>query len=163
MFQLFTPAFIEFQAGINLLDGNLEIYLDWLLSHQISQPGLSDLVVTYKSAIELARDIYLMERTQGSEREPVQAKISCLGELTASIGAQTPGMHCLVWPYFIAGASSILPEDRQYFEAKLDQIHQQTRMRNIVVAMESLRDIWRQHPTGGWALHLDRLRPVLAI
>lgn len=104
-----------------------------------------------------------MERTEGTDRDSVQCKVSCLRELTGGIVADTPGMHCLVWPYFIAGASSILPEDRQYFEARLDQIHQQTRMRNIVVAMESLKVIWREHPTGGWALHLDRLRPVLAM
>ncbi|KAF2207623.1 hypothetical protein CERZMDRAFT_50901 [Cercospora zeae-maydis SCOH1-5] len=163
MFELFTPAFIDSETGANTLCGDLDSYLGWLLACQTSNPSWTHLIAIYKHAIEIARDIYLLEKTAAPGRDLIESKVACLRSLTEQIGPDTPGMHCLVWAYFIAAASSILPVDRHYFEVKLREIHQKTRMNNILAALESLERIWQEFPHGGWNLGLGTFRPVLAM
>ncbi|PIA95875.1 hypothetical protein CB0940_10085 [Cercospora beticola] len=161
MFELFTPAFIDSEAGMNILGGNLDSYLGWLLTCQTSNPAWTHLIAIYKHAIELARDIYLLEKAVPSSRDQIQSKVTCVRSLTEQIGIDTPGMHCLVWAYFIAAASSTILTDRHYFEVKLREIYRKTRMNNILAALESLERIWQDFPNGGWNLGLGTLRPVL--
>lgn len=83
--------------------------------------------------------------------------------MTSSISLATPGMHALVWPYFVAAASSQSEDHREYFVFKLRQIHEKTPMDNILIAIERLGEIWERFPSGGWTKSLGRFRPVLAI
>lgn len=81
---------------------------------------------------------------------------------TEPLQHDTPGMHVLVWVYFVAAASTQDLENQNYFVEKLRQVYSKTHMHNIVVAIERLEEIWRQRREGS-AVGFSMMRPVLAI
>lgn len=88
--------------------------------------------------------------------------VDSLRELTGPLHHDTPGMHVLVWVYFVAAASTQDLGNQKYFAEKLRQVYSKTRMHNIVVAIERLEGIWVQRREG-WAVGFSMKRPVLAI
>jgi len=64
-------------------------------------------------------------------------------QLLAPVNENTPGMHAFVWCYFIAGASSSDPKNRDFVSERLRQVYMRTRMRNILSAIDMLEQfIW---------------------
>ena len=151
------------EIGTFKLGGNLERYFGFLSSQQALDPILDVHAVTFRSAITIARDIYLEEAGLVPQLAVLQAKLYRLRLLTEHITQHTPGMHTLVWVYFIAAASSRDVADRQYFTGKLREVHANSRMKNILVALVVLEDIWSKYPDGGWVRNVGSIRSVLVM
>jgi ribosomal protein S19E (S16A) len=92
----------------------------------------------------------------------MESMVRSIKTLTEPLQQDTPGMHALVWVYFIAAASTQTPENQSYFAEKLRQVHRKTHMHNIIVAVERLEEMWQQE-YGGWTARFPMMRPVLAI
>ena len=83
--------------------------------------------------------------------------------LVLPIHSDSPCMHTLPWVYFIAAASSGDQNHRDFFAGRLRQVHEKTRMNNIIVALERLEQIWLLQPNGEWARDPSLVNPVLII
>lgn len=92
----------------------------------------------------------------------MESMVVSLRVSTEPLQHDTPGMHVLVWVYFVAAASTQDLGNQSYFAEKLRQVYNKTRMHNIVVAIERLEEIWAQRRKG-WAVGFSMMRPVLAI
>ena len=145
------------QESLMLGEGLVKHVLDTVRQAAKTHRGLR------RGQIELARDIYLLEMGGHTDRSAIQAKISSLRTLTDEISEDTPGMHCLVWSYFIAAVSSDTEADRHHFKHRLGQVHNKTRMNNISAAIDTLDHVWAQSPPGGWISRFHQVRPVLAM
>ncbi|KAI7316608.1 hypothetical protein KC315_g10696 [Hortaea werneckii] len=163
MFQLFVRPFLDPASGAVMLKGSISQYLDFMTCFSDCGPWYSAQVLCLEEAVHLAKDIFLEDFN--AEHHPVACHIRLerLRDMTSSISLATPGMHALVWPYFVAAASSRSQDHREYFVFKLRQIHEKTPMDNILIAIERLEEIWERFPSGGWTKCLGRFRPILAI
>ncbi|RMY70053.1 hypothetical protein D0863_06052 [Hortaea werneckii] len=163
MFQLFVRPFLDPASGAVMLKGSISQYLDFMTCFSDRGPWYSAQVLCLEEAVHLAKDIFLEDFN--AEHHPVACHIRLerLRDMTSSISLATPGMHALVWPYFVAAASSRSQDHREYFVFKLRQIHEKTPMDNILIAIERLEEIWERFPSGGWTKCLGRFRPILAI
>ncbi|KAI7230003.1 hypothetical protein KC330_g7182 [Hortaea werneckii] len=163
MFQLFVRPFLDPASGAVMLKGSIKQYLDFMTCFSDCGPWYSAQVSCLEGAVHLAKDIYLED--YNAERHPLacHVKLERLRDMTLSINLATPGMHALVWPNFVAAASSRSQEHREYFVFKLRQIYEKTPMDNILIAIERLEEIWERFPSGGWTKCLGRFRPILAI
>jgi len=97
-----------------------------------------------------------------SDLATMESMVNSLKSLTEPLQEDTPGMHALVWVYFIAAASTQDFENQKYFARKLRQVYNNTRMHNIIVAIERLEEMWLQGQNG-WTTRFPMMRPVLAI
>lgn len=87
-------------------------------------------------------------------------RIESLKHLLIDLDPTAEGAHTLVWPYFIAGAESIIKDDRDFFRARLDHIWETTGYRNVLVAMNALDDIWKR-PSAPWTSWLPRIATII--
>lgn len=117
----------------------------------------------YRYSYSIARDIYFLDAETPRDTAAIDAKLIEVQILTQDIHEETAGMHSLVWVYYIAGASSCAQSDREYFAGKMMQVYRKTLMKNILVAIQRLEEIWRHFPHGGWSRHVKLIQPVLAI
>lgn len=162
-FQLFVRPFLDPAPGALMLKSSIKQHLDFITCFSDCGPWYAAQVSCLESAVQLAKDIYLED--YNAEHRPLACNIRLerLRDMTASITLATPGMHALVWPYFVAAASSRTQDHREYFVFKLRQIHRKTPMDNILIAIERLEEIWKHLPSGGWTRCLGRFRPILAV
>ncbi|KAI7263297.1 hypothetical protein KC343_g10638 [Hortaea werneckii] len=163
MFQLFVRPFLDPDPGAVMLKGNIKQHLDFITSFSDCGPWYSAQVSCLEGAVQMAKDIYLEDYSGEHHPAACHLRLERLRDMTSSITLATPGMHALVWPYFVAAASSRSQGHREYFVFKLREIHQKTPMNNILIAIERLEEIWERFPSGGWTKCLGRFRPVLAI
>lgn len=155
MFNLFTPPFLDPASGAGALEQHLEPYLDFL-SYPTEDHELAATLQLIKNAIYLTRDLYLHEiRSQLTLTEKWHA-VENIRRLLLQINEHTPGMHALVWTYFIAGAASTDPEHRDFFLRRLRQVYRKTEMGNILTAIDTLEHLvwclpegqsWTSDPT----------------
>lgn len=143
-------------------DGEPDPYIDFLTCGQTDSPELLSWVSIYKTAIEIARRLYSMHFHLAPDLTTMESMVQSIKTLTEPLQQDTPGMHTLVWVYFIAAASTQIPETQSYFAGKLRQVHMKTHMHNIIVAVERLEEMWQQE-SGGWTARFPMMRPVLAI
>lgn len=143
-------------------NGEPDPYIDFLTCGQSGSPELLPWVSIYKAAIEIARKLYSMHFHTVPDLTTMESMVRLTKKLTEPLQQDTPGMHALVWVYFIAAASTQIPENQSYFAGKLRQVHRKTHMHNIIVAVERLEEMWQQE-TGGWIARFPMMRPVLAI
>jgi hypothetical protein len=141
---------------------DLDPYIEFLTCGQTRAPELSSWVSIYRAAIFTARRLYLMHFQQTSNLVAMEFMVQSLRISTEPLQHDTPGMHALVWVYFIAAASTQHPGNQGYFAAKLRQVYDKTHMHNIVVAVERLEEMWLQGQDG-WITNFPMMRPVLAI
>lgn len=95
-----------------------------------------------RQAIYQARDLYLQEtRNELSAADRIRS-VESLRLLLVDINEDTPGMHAFVWVYFLAGAASSEPRHREFFSHRLKLVYNRTRMRNILVTLDTLEQIW---------------------
>lgn len=141
---------------------DLDPYIDFLTCGQTGSPELLSWVSLYKAAIEIARKIYSMHFHIIPDLAALESMVGSLRAMTEPLRQDTPGMHALVWVYFIAAASTQDSGNRVYFAGKLRQVYNKTHMHNIIVAVERLEEMWSQGQDG-WATRFPMMRPVLAI
>ncbi|RMZ07548.1 hypothetical protein D0860_05065 [Hortaea werneckii] len=162
-FQLFVRPFLDPAPGAVMLEGNIKHHLDFITCFSDCGPWYSAQVSCLEGAVQLAKDIYLEDYNGEHHPNACHIRLERLRDMTSSITLATPGMHALVWPYFVAAASSRSQDHREYFVFKLREIHQKTPMNNILIAIERLEEIWERFPSGGWTKCLGRFRPILAV
>ncbi|RMZ27532.1 hypothetical protein D0859_08381 [Hortaea werneckii] len=162
-FQLFVRPFLDPDPGAVMLKGNIKQHLDFITCFSDCGPWYSAQVSCLEDAVQLAKDIYLEDYNGEHHPTACHVRLERLRDMTSSITLTTPGMHALVWPYFVAAASSRSQGQREYFVFKLREIHQKTPMNNILIAIERLEEIWERFPSGGWTRCLGRFRPILAV
>jgi hypothetical protein len=143
-------------------NGDLDPYIDFLTCGQTGSSKLHAWIPIYRVAIDIARRIYSMHFHVVSDLATMESMVSSLKTLTEPLQEDTPGMHALVWVYFIAAASTQDPENQSYFAGKLRQVYNKTHMHNIIVAIERLEEMWLQGQDG-WTTRFPMMRPVLAI
>ena len=141
---------------------DLDPYIDFLTCRQTDSPELLSWVSIYKAAIEIARKLYSTHFHPVPDLESMESMVQLIKTLTEPLQQDTPGMHTLVWVYFIAAASTQISENQSFFAGKLRQVHSKTHMHNIIVAVERLEEMWQQHQNG-WTTRFPMMRPVLAI
>lgn len=141
---------------------DLDPYIDFLTCGQTGAPELSAWVSIYKAAIGTARKVYMMHFHSAPNLVVMESMVDLLRTLTEPLQHDTPGMHALVWVYFIAAASTQNPSNQSYFVEKLRQIYNKTQMHNIIVAVERLEEMWTKRQNG-WTVAFPMMRPVLAI
>jgi hypothetical protein len=142
--------------------GNLDPYIDFLTCGQTGSSELLSWVPIYRAAIDIARRIYSMHFQVISDLATMEFMVHSLRTLTEPLQHDTPGMHALVWSYFIAAASTQDSENQSYFAGRLLQVYDKTHMHNIIVAIERLEEMWLQGQNG-WTTRFPMMRPVLAI
>ncbi|RMY66608.1 hypothetical protein D0863_08316 [Hortaea werneckii] len=162
-FQLFVRPLLDPAPGAVMLEGNIKQHLDFITCFSECGPWYSAQVSCLEGAVQLAKDIYLEDYNGEHHPNACHIRLERLRDMTSSITLATPGMHALVWPYFVAAASSRSQRHRDYFVFKLREIHQKTPMNNIIIAIERLEEIWERFPSGGWTRCLGRFRPILAV
>ncbi|RMY81601.1 hypothetical protein D0861_08242 [Hortaea werneckii] len=162
-FQLFVRPFLDPGPGVVMLKGNIKQHLDFITCFSDCGPWYSAQVSCLEKTVQLAKDIYLDDYNGEHYPTACHMRLERLRDMTSSITLTTPGMHALVWPYFVAAASSSSQAHREYFVFKLREIHQKTPMNNILIAIERLEEIWGRFPSGGWTRCLGRFRPILAV
>lgn len=140
----------------------LDPYISFLTCGQMRSPESLAWVPIYKTAIEISRKIYAMHFHLVPDLASMELMVHSLKTLTEPLQHDTPGMHVLVWVYFVAAASTQDSKNQDYFASKLRQVYNKTHMHNIVVAVKQLEDIWQQGQNG-WATRFPMMRPVLAI
>jgi hypothetical protein len=161
-FQLFTPPMLGQDPAACATNGDLDPYIDFLTCGQAASSELHPWVPIYRAAIDIARRIYSMHFHVVSDLAAMECMVYSLKTLTEPLQEDTPGMHALVWVYFIAAASTQDSENQRYFAGKLRQVYNKTHMHNIIVAIERLEEMWLQR-RNGWTARFPMMRPVLAI
>jgi len=161
-FELFTPPMLGQEPVPCASNGEPDPYIDFLTCGQTGSPELLSWVSIYKAAIEIARKLYSMHFHLVPVLTTMESMVQLIKRLTEPLQQDTPGMHALVWVYFIAAASTQVPENQSYFAEKLRQVHRKTHMHNIIVAVERLEEMWQQEHEG-WTARFPMMRPVLAI
>jgi hypothetical protein len=161
-FELFTPPMLGQEPVPCASNGEPDPYIDFLTCGQTGSPELLSWVSIYKAAIEIARKLYSMHFQLVADLTTMESMVQTIKTMTEPLQQDTPGMHALVWVYFIAAASTQIPENQTYFAAKLRQVLKNTRMHNIIVAVERLEEMWQQEHDG-WTARFPMMRPVLAI
>jgi hypothetical protein len=161
-FQLFTPPMLGQKPAACATLGDLDPYIDFLTCGQTGSSELLSWVPIYRAAIDIARRIYSMHFQAVSDLATMEFMVHSLRTLTEPLQHDTPGMHALVWSYFIAAASTQDSENQSYFARRLLQVYDKTHMHNIIVAIERLEEMWLQGQNG-WTTRFPMMRPVLAI
>lgn len=120
-------------------------------------------LLLYHEAFCQARAIYLLRSqiilTEEEEAE-MPLRVERLKQLLIDLDPTAEGAHTLVWPYFIAGAESIIQADRDFFYTRLGHVWETTGYRNVLVAMNALQDIWKR-PDEPWTWWLPRIATVI--
>jgi hypothetical protein len=143
-------------------DEDLDPYVGFLTCGQTGAPELITWIPVYRAAIEIARKIYSVHFHLIPELGTMELMVHSLRALTEPLQQDTPGMHVLVWCYFVAAASTQDPQNQSYFAEKLRQVHKNTHMHNIIVAVEQLEEMWSRGQNG-LTTGFPMMRPVLAI
>jgi hypothetical protein len=161
-FQLFTPPMLGQEPAPCASNEDLDPYIGFLTCGQTGSPELLTWVPLYKAAIEIARKIYSLHFHPVPDLGSMELMVHSLRALTEPLQQDTPGMHVLVWVYFVAAASTRDPGNQSYFAGKLLQVYNNTHMHNIIVAVERLEELWLQRKNG-LTTGFSMMRPVLAI
>ena len=166
-FQLFTPPLLDMSQGLETLKGDLSTYTDHLFQFPTtpSTPAsISHSISIIQTAIHITRTIYLQQALHDVPPSALSGSLELLRQTVLPITVDTPGMHTLVWVYFVAAASTSESRHRMFFADRLVEVWGRTRMGSIVVALQRLERIWEvQRESGGWVRNLGVVDPVLII
>ncbi|KAI5195538.1 hypothetical protein E4T39_08165 [Aureobasidium subglaciale] len=164
MFQLFTPPLLDLSQGRETFGKDLSFYFDLIFSQRyLDTPRIAEHTIIFQEAIQQARNIYMRQAFGSYHAEQLYNDVEQLRLLVTPIDSNNPCMHTLPWVYFIAAASSNDQGHREFFARRLAQVHEKTRMNNIIVALERLKMIWLLQPNGKWARNPSLVNPVLII
>lgn len=108
-----------------------------MYTHEVSRPveSRSNHLSHVESAISVARVLHFKETLNA-----------------IPIGA--PGDHILIWAVFVAAASCILDEDKEYFEGVLMRYYLRSGFVNLLSGLELLRKIWNRTEGERWTSFL---------
>jgi hypothetical protein len=159
---LFTPPLLDLSQGCKPFEKDLNFYFDFIISQRYSDdPSIAENTIIFQESIKQARNIYMRQAWDNYQPGQLYHDIEKLRLLVLPIHSDSPCMHTLPWVYFIAAASSDDQGHRGFFAARLRQVYEKTRMNNIIVALERLKQIWLLQPNGEWARNPSLVNPVL--
>ena len=157
-FQFLGQPLLGEGQGLDLLRHPLDNYLDWMCYDLPAESRYNRTLQLFRQAFIKATEIYIGRATTNQNQWEL---LESLKQLVSQVDPDEPGVHALVWVFFIAAADSTDPEHRRYFTDRMNSVFARTRFRNIPATVESLPAIWSQQGTERWTEHVFRLIPTL--
>lgn len=80
------------------------------------------------------------------------ARVQCIKETLAAISPEDPGHRVTIWAAFVAAASCVRDQDKEFFEGFLMKHYLRNGFANILRGLELLKRIWTRQPGERWTL-----------
>lgn len=167
---MFATPLLDSRQAQALLSYREDAYFDFLSVDPVLQPNHGSTLSILRAAIHQTCDLYLLAQTTNAssslrpDKDDVSfAMLERLRQLVMPINAETPGAHALVWSYFIAAAESRSLQHRQFFSKRLRELHHVGRFGNILIALQTLEQIWMLEPGRRWTDERELIAPVLIV
>ncbi|KAI0604630.1 Fungal specific transcription factor domain protein [Pyrenophora tritici-repentis] len=173
MFEMLGIPLLSESNGIATLQG-LSRWQDWQMYEQFPEGADNRrIILKIRQCYSAACDIYIQRATSGNKEWPIstlhQSELNRyttthhLMELLSQIPPDMPGAHCLVWPCFLGGAEATDHHQRNFFVDYMYHIYARTGFRNILVAVQSLQNLWASKGDERWTLCLPEHSSVLVM
>lgn len=149
---MFAEALSDETFGAQYLLTNQEGCLGFLRFCSRLHPEHRDLLSCLHELISVACRIYVRRATENPPPHETEPLVERCRLLTARMDgySEIMGHYLLGWSYFILAAESSTVRHREFWIGRLEVLHEHTRSRNILRAIEQAQRIWAVQSEVRW-------------
>ncbi|KAH6972422.1 hypothetical protein BKA56DRAFT_493345 [Ilyonectria sp. MPI-CAGE-AT-0026] len=164
MFQLFGIPLTNEAKGVEIFTRPPDYYLEFMAYPELTAESEHyNNVNLIRAAILDAGRIYRRRVESSLHQYESIHLVEQLRQNVLGLGMHVKGVHALVWTYFIGAAESILPEHREFFTERLNDLYDYTGFGSIPAGLEALRTVWAKQAFRRWTDVVINDTPILVM